>query len=142
MQSEAIVAVGKATKDKILKAASKEVEPGTYNVDLLVRVLGSFTKGEDYQTKVPAKVNWTLAFALALSKVNKETRAKIVEVVIAAMSNGQGSDESKALASQIKDEIQPRLDEIKGETMTTATGKVVTSLATELVGGGKVEKIG
>lgn len=142
MESTEIVAVGKAIKDKILKGASKDLESGTYNVDLLVRVLGSFTKGDDYQTKVPNAVNWTLAFALALSKVNKETRAKIVEAVIAAMANGKDSDESKALASQIKDEIQPKLDEIKEQTTRTASGKVVTSLATEVVGSGKIEKIG
>jgi len=140
MQSEATVAIGKAIKEKVLKQASKDVEPGTYNVDMLVRVLGSFTKGEDYQTKVPNSVNWTLAFALALSKVNNETRAKIVQSVVAAMANGKDSPESKSLADQIKAEVQTKLDEIKAQTEITASGKVTTNLTTELVGGGKIEK--
>ena len=140
MNETEIVAIGKAVKDKVLKGASKGVEPGEYTVDMLVRVLGSFRKGEDYETVQANKVNWTLAFALALSKVNKETRAKIVESVIAAMANGKDSAENKALADQIKDEIQPRLDEIKGETRITASGKITTNLTTELVGGGKVTK--
>ena len=141
MNNEQTIAIAKAIKDKVSKAASKELEPGQYDVDLIVRVLGSFTKGQDFEQNLTAKVNWQLAFALALSKVNKETRAKIVDTVIAAMANGKDSDENNALAEQVKGEIQPKLDELKGETKTTMSGKVTTDLTAEVVGGGKAVKV-
>ncbi len=78
MNNEQVIAVAKAVKDKVSKAAGKEIEPGRYDVDLLVRVLGSFSKGEDFDQKLPAKINFTLLACLALSKVNKTTRDGIV----------------------------------------------------------------
>lgn len=140
MNETELVAIGKAVKSKALTAASKKVDPGEYNVDIMVRVLGSFRKGEDYETTQTNTINWGLAFALALSKVNKETRAKIVETVLAAHGNGKESDEHKAMVGQIKDEIQPRLDEIKGKAKITATGKITTDLTTEVMGAGKIVK--
>ena len=89
-----------------------------------------------------AKINWQLGLALALSKVNKETRDSIIADMLAAMSNGGESDEHKALAAQIKAEIQPKLDELKGETKTTMSGKVTTDLTAEVVGSANINKVG
>jgi hypothetical protein len=142
MESLQTIAVAKAIKDKASKAASKDIEPGRYDVDLIVRVLGSFSKGEDFQQNLTAKINWQLGLALALSKVNKETRDSIIADMLAAMSNGGESDEHKALAAQIKAEIQPKLDELKGETKTTMSGKVTTDLTAEVVGSANINKVG
>jgi hypothetical protein len=141
MENEQIVAVAKAVKDKVLKGATKEVDPGRYDVDLLVRVLGSFTKGEDFEQKITAKINFALLSALALSKVNKETRDSIVEDFIMAMGRSETSPEHSKLIDQVKDEIQPKLNEIKEMTVTTMTGKITTDLTTEVVGGGQVKKV-
>lgn len=141
MEPTQTVAVAKAVKEKVLKTATKEIDPGRYDVDLMVRVLGSFTKGEDFEQRLTNKINWQLGFALALSKVNDETRNKIVGDFLAAMSNGEESEEHKKLADQIKTEIQPKLDELKGTTMSTMTGKITTDLTTEVIGGGKVSKV-
>jgi hypothetical protein len=141
MENTEIVAVAKAVKDKVAKAAGKELEPGRYDVDLLVRVLGSFSKGEDFAQKLTAKINFTLLACLALSKVNKETRGKIVEDFIMAMGRSETSPEHVKLIEQIKDEIQPKLNEIKEMTVTTMSGKITTDLTTEIVGAGKVSKV-
>ena len=141
MENEQTVAIAKAVKDKVAKAAGKEIEPGRYDVDLLVRVLGSFSKGEDFEQKLTAKINFTLLACLALSKVNTETRNTIVEDFIMAMGRSETSEEHTKLIAQIKDEIQPKLDEIKGMTVTKMSGKITTDLTTEVVGGGKVAKV-
>jgi len=141
MENVQVIAVAKAVKDKVAKEASKAIDPGRYDVDLVVRVLGSFTKGEDFEQRLSNKINWQLGFALALSKVNNETRDAIIGTVLEAMGNGKESDEHLELAKQIKAEIQPKLDELKGTTVTTMNGKVTTDLTTEIVGGGKVDKV-
>jgi len=141
MQNEQIIAIAKSVKDKRSKAAGKEIEPGTYDVDLLVRVLGTFSKGEDFQQKLTAKINYTLLAALALSKVNAETRGKIVDDFIMAMGRSDTSEEHVKLITQIKSDIQPKLNEIKEMTTTTMSGKITTDLTTEVVGGGKVDKV-
>jgi uncharacterized protein YheU (UPF0270 family) len=141
MQGSEIVAVGKVIKDKVLKAASKELEAGQYDVDLVVRILGKLTKGEDFDQKLTAKINWSLLAALALSKVNKETRNNIVEDFIMAMGRSETSDEHSKLIDQVKDEVQPKLAEVKEMVVTRMAGKVTTDLTAEVVGSGKVEKV-
>jgi hypothetical protein len=141
MQGREIVAVGEVVKDKALKAASKDLEPGQYDVDLVVRILGKLTKGEDFEQKLTAKINFSLLAALALSKVNKETREAIVEDFLMAMGRSETSDEHVKLIDQVKDEIQPKLAEIKEMTVTKMSGKVTTDLTAEVVGSGKVEKV-
>ena len=141
MDSEQIVAVAKAVKDKVAKAAGKEIEPGTYDVDLVVRVLGKFTKGEDFEQKLPAKINFALLAALALSKVNKETRNNVVEDFIMAMGRSETSNEHAKLIEQVKDEVQPKLNEVKEMTITKMSGKITTDLTAEVVGAGKVAKV-
>jgi len=141
MENAQVVAVAKAVKEKIAKAAGKDLEPGQYNVDLLVRVLGSFTKGEDFTQKLTAKINFTLLACLALSKLNADTRTKIVDDFIMAMGRSDTSPEHLKLIEQIKDEIQPKLNEIKDMTTTTMSGKITTDLTAEIVGGGKVAKV-
>ena len=141
MDNAAIVAIAKAIKDKLVKEASKDLEPGRYDLDFMIRFLGGMNKGEAFMQKLPNKFNAWLAFALALSKVNVETRKVIVDTVIQAHSNGKESDEHKKLISQIKDEIQPAIDKLKGITETEMTGKVTTDLSFEMVGLGKVAKV-
>jgi multidrug efflux pump subunit AcrB len=135
VNSEQTVAVAKVIKEKAVKEASKNLDPGKYDVELLVRILGSFTKGEDYEQRVTAKINYALLASLALSKVNKETRDTIVEDFLMSMGRSETSDEHKKLIDQIKDEIQPKLDEIKGMTTTKMTGKVTTDLSIEVIAG-------
>jgi len=141
MNNEQIIAVAKAVKDKVAKEAGKTIEPGRYEVDLLVRVLGSFTKGEDFEQKLTAKINYALLAALALSKVNQGTREAIVNDFIMAMGRADTSPEHTKLIDQLKDAVQPKLNEIKDMTTTKMTGKITTNLTTEVVGGGTVSKV-
>lgn len=141
LTNEQLIAVSKVVKSKVASEASKQVEPGRYDVDLLVRIFGSLKKGEDFQQKVTARINFTLLAALALSKVNQTTRDNIVEDFIMAMGRSDTSDEHKKLIEQIKDDIQPKLNEIKEMTTTTMSGKITTDLTAEVVGGPKIEKV-
>ena len=138
MKNAEIVAIAKVIKDKVVKEASQELEAGRYELDLLVRILGSFTKGDDYQTTVPNKINFTLLAAMALSKVNIETRNSIIDEFITAMEKPA---ELEKLAEEIKVGVQKKLDKIKGMTETTATGKVTTDLSAEVVGAAKIVRI-
>ena len=136
------VAIAKAVQTKVASAAGKELDAGTYEVDTIFRVQGTFRKGDEYEQNKTNKINWQLGFAVALSKVNNETRDKIVGLVLDAMSNGKESDEHKLLADQIKAEIQPKLDDLKGTTKEWCSGKINATLVAEVVGTGKIEKIG
>ena len=141
MKSAELVAIGKAVSSKLLKEATQGLDSGRYEVDMLVRVLGSFTKGEDFEQKLPNRIKWELAFALALSKVNNETRYKIINDVVGVFGKDDQSDEHKKLVQQVKDEIQPKLDDLKGITMTQMSGKISTDLSSEVMGGGKIKRI-
>ena len=138
MKNAEIIALAKVMKEKAVKEASQELEAGRYELDMLVRILGSFTKGEDYETTVPNKINFTLLAAMALSKVNIETRNSIIDEFITAMEN---PEELEKLAEEIKVGVQKKLDKIKGMTKTTATGKVTTDLSAEVVGAAKIVRI-
>lgn len=50
------LALTKAVKDKAKKDAREGVEPGKYSIDMLVRVFGSMTVGEDYQQNKTASM--------------------------------------------------------------------------------------
>jgi len=141
MKTSELVAVGKAINAKVLKEAGQNLDSGRYEVDLLIRVFGAFNKGEAFEQKLPNKINWQLAFALALSKVNNETRFKIMNNVLEVFGKGEESEEYKKLTKQVKDEIQPKLDELKGITTTQMSGKITTELSTEVMGGGKVKRL-
>jgi hypothetical protein len=141
MENAQIVVVAKALKDKVVKEASKLVEPGRYDVDFLVRFLGSFTKGEEFIQKLSAKINWRRLALVALSKVNVETLKAIVRDFLAAEQNGGDSEEMKKLEEQIKADVLPALEKLMERTETTMSGKVTTDLSVEVVGGGNVQKV-
>ena len=138
MKNAEIIAVAKVMKDDIVKEASKKLDSGRYELEILIRILGSFQKGADYETTVPNKINFNLLAAMALSKVNIETRNSIIDEFITAMEK---PEELEKLAEEIKVGVQKKLDKIKGLTKTTATGKVTTDLSAEVVGGSKIVRI-
>ena len=141
MNTEHVLSIAKVIKEKAVKQASKDLAAGTYEVDFLVRILGSFTKGNDFEQQLVAKINYQLLAALALSKVNQNTRELIVNDFLMAMGRSDTSEEHQKLLEQVKDEIQPKLNELKEMTVSKMTGKLTTNLTAEVVGGGQVKKV-
>ena len=141
MENALTVAIGKAIKAKVLKEASKGLEPGQYKIDGLFRLLGDINKGEDFKQKLAAKINFALLACLALSKLNEATVDSIIEDFIMAMGRSELSPEHAKLIDQIKDKIRPKLDAIKEMTTTTMSGKVTTNVSIEEVGNSKLEKV-
>ena len=85
LTNELRVVIGSTVPEKVLKDAKKELEPGTYLVDALVRVQGTLDKGEDFEMKVAGKIDWKLLACLSLSKLNNETQDKVIENFIASL---------------------------------------------------------
>lgn len=138
--NEAILAVAKVVKDKAASAASKEVAPGEYKIDLLVRILGLIKKGEDYTQTVSDKitVDWKLLACLFANKLNKETQNVVTEEFIAAMDNPEAQAE---LADDLKRSVENRISKVKkvAERIVNCSGKVTTDLSMELVGASTVQ---
>jgi hypothetical protein len=133
LKSEELVALGCVVREKVLKEAKDNLGAGTYNVDLLVRVKGYFDKGEDFEMKAAAKVDWKLLASLALSKLNNETQDVVIDAFIAALD--QGEAEKDALIGKVKDRVEGKIEIVKGAAPTvTAHGRVTATLIPEIVG--------
>ena len=91
-----------------------EVEPGEYDVNVLVRVKGSVKVGEDYSQRIVAAANPWKLLAVALSKLNGVT---VDSIVREAEANGL---DDKAVKTQADAAIQT----IKEPTERTCSGKV------------------
>jgi hypothetical protein len=142
LTNELRVVVGSAVPEKILKDAKKDLAPGTYLVDALVRVQGTLDKGEDFDMKVAAKVDWKLLASLALSKLNNETQDKVIGDFVGTL--GVNSDEARAaqesLADGIKARVEGKIEQVMGAAPTVkANGRVTAKLVAEVVGDAKVE---
>lgn len=135
LKNEEVVVLAKSVSDKAFKDASKGVEPGRYDVDLVVRIHGDFLKSED-STFTPSDkivVDWRLLAAVLLNKVNKETRASVVSDFIAAQDN---PDLLSELTDEIGRDVASKLNKVKKAVVEpkTITGKITATLVSEVVG--------
>ena len=113
-----MLAAGKAA-EKIAKEVRKDVLPGTYEIDALVRVTATMKVGEDYEAANAQKLcPWTL-FKLAASKLNKETLDVIVNLAIESLNSGEEID-----ASEFKKSVETKAKAMLKETVATNKGKV------------------
>jgi len=132
------MAVAKVVKSKDEKSASTALESGEYTVDFLVRVMGSFRKGEDFEKTMPNTIKWPLLVALLGSKVNQTTLDAVLREYAAASDSG----EFDKLAQQTKDKVQHVVDELKGTTKKMVTGPVTSTLVAEIVATTTAERSG
>lgn len=133
------VAINKAISAKEFKAASAELEPGTYAVDMSVQIRGTINKGEAFEQRISNKVDWILLFALMASKVNNET-------LDAVMREYEAAEADKILgekAKEIKLRVQAHVDTQKGKTLTLKSGNVKSALTVKItrVKNGEVSQI-
>jgi hypothetical protein len=126
------VAIGKAVSSKDLTQACRSLPPGEYEVDLMVHILGKIHKGEPHMAKVVNRIDWCLLFSLAMSKVNSSTRTAIFDLVAAVVEAGPNGKQ-KALAAQVKEQVQVLVDDLKGLTEQEVAGKTITDLGVEVM---------
>jgi len=112
------------SKFSLSKKTRAAVKPGEYEVDELVRVLGTIRVGEDYDQDIVAKIPWITLLGVALSKLNGVSIKSLVREAFAA----KGIDEEK-----IKSEAQAAIDAIKKLGKTPCKGKVTASLSFDQV---------
>lgn len=125
----ATLAIAKVHKAKAVKAASGELAVGTHEVDVLVRVTGSLTRGEDFDQRVVGKAQpWSL-LAVALSKLNGITIAALVREAL---------DADAKKAAEIKSAADAAMALVKAPTLTRCNGKITTALVAEVVESGEV----
>ncbi len=114
-----VVSIAKGLKKKKIDDSSFALSPGEYEIDFLVHVKGTITKGEDYKERIVAKANPWALLAVAFSKLNSVTVDSLVKEadVIA-----QGDVE------EIKARANKAVENIKDSTLSDCLGKVTTNL--------------
>jgi hypothetical protein len=121
----ATVATAKVHKGAAVKAASAELAVGTHDVDVLVRITGSLTRGEDFDQRIVGKADaWALAAALL---------ARLGPVDVAAVVRDSLSGALKGAVDSLKAEAAAAMLVLKGATLTRCNGKVTTKLSAEVV---------
>jgi len=119
------LALAKAIKKGALGKARPNVKSGTHEVDVLVRVHGSVTVGDDFEQIQHMKVpQWEL-IAVLLSKVNGATLESVVREALGFAD--------KAELKRIKADAQVAVDKIKGTGKSPTKGKVTAKLEAERV---------
>lgn len=119
------LATSKVVKSAAAKAAAADLPVGTHAVDVLVRITGSLTRGEDYDQRIVGKADpWALAAAL-LSRLGPVDVAGLVRDSL----SGDIADAVKTL----KGEAAAAMAVLKGATLTRCNGKVTTKLTAEVV---------
>lgn len=120
----ATIATAKVHKGKAVKAASGELAVGTHEVDVLVRITGSLTRGEDFNQRIVAKADPWALLGTALSKLNGTTVAALVREAL---------DADKEATAKVKAEADAAMALVKGPTVTKCNGKITTALVAEVV---------
>ena len=124
MDNASIVAIAKGIKSAVVSKASDGLEAGTYNIDTLVRVKGTVTKGADFDQVQHMKVDQWGLIAVLLSKVNGVTIDAVVNEI-----NGVDPDR----ITEIKNAAQEAMDKVKAPAAARTAGKVTTKLGFEVV---------
>lgn len=127
--------LSKMVKDKEAKKASADVDPGRYVFDFLVRLQGEIRKGEPYEQDMTHRVRYSLLLAIALSKVNNETREAIMALYREAVESGSFDDAEKQVKKEAKEAVKSLA------TKGLCNGKVTTpKLNCEVVGEASIKK--
>ena len=118
------VALNKAVTAAASRKASANLAPGEYDVDVLVHLVGTLKRGEDYKQEIVAKADpWKLV-AAALSHLNGVTVESLVREALTA---------DPALVKSLKAEAATAVKAIKAPTLTDCNGKVTVKLEASVV---------
>ena len=112
MDNEILLALEK------FKAGSKvreTVKAGQYDIDAIVRIVGTMKVGNDHPAKISAAVPWQRLVGVLFSKVNGVTMESVVREALAA-----GPD----LEDEISERAQAAVNELVEAQTATRKGRV------------------
>lgn len=115
MENADLLALSKFDKAKTVR---DDVEPGDYEIDVLVRLHGSIRVGEDHDAEVTASIPWQRVAAVLFDKLNGVTVESVLSEALGDVDD-----------SEIKAEAVAAMRALKGSTLKTCKGKVTTKLA-------------
>jgi hypothetical protein len=99
----ATVATAKVHKGAAVKAASAELAVGTHDVDVLVRITGSLTRGEDFDQRIVGKADaWALAAALLARLGPVDVAAVVRDSLSGALKGAVDSLKAEAAAGDAR----------------------------------------
>lgn len=107
------LATAKAVAEKDLKLIVKEVAPGDYPIDCVIRLRGGLKKGLPYKQRIAAAADPWKLLALALSKLNNTS----IDALVRESANlpAIGEEDLKTKAKQAIEQIVASTDrEIEG----------------------------
>lgn len=128
------------TKVKVSKGVRNEISPGKHEVDFLVRVSGTLTVGEDYETKptVSLPVKEILALFAARAGFTRERTIELLrEVTTEALESGKAgaSGEVKEAISGVSEYLEMIQKElIEKLPKAKRAGRVTAKVTAEMVG--------
>jgi asparagine synthetase A len=115
------------TKDILDKHTSDHTKPGDHKFKgmFIVSVEGVLRKGEDYEMDVPNKIDWTLAFAVAMNGLNDATKKVIMKKISLAHRLAIRDDARIAkMVEEVKMDVKKSVSYLKKLTHTKAEGKI------------------
>ncbi len=132
MDNNITLAISKIVKKKQADSARANVKPGTYDIDTVVRIKGSFTVGEDFDKAATVSLlnKESMLLILKAAGVTRDSAMKAIADVAGDYLEGwDGSDECKERASEIRKERLAEYDpEGKGmkafDSFTASLGRI------------------
>ena len=113
----------------LVKANNSTLEPGTYPVDVTIRVTGTVTKGADEVASQPQKADWPGMFALLADHVSKNVVDSVIAKAIEAYRKGEDLEYSAT-----KRYVEDALERLGTATTTTRSGKTLVKGSVTIVG--------
>jgi len=127
-----IVALSKASPKANKVEPSTKLPVGTHEVDFLVHIFGTITKGEDYDSAVYQAVPFDLLFALAMSHLNGVTTESIVREALSILD--QNGDTQRNAIKEIKASVDAAVKKLVKATTKNCSGKTTAKLSVEKLG--------
>ena len=118
------IAVSKAVNAKDLKVATEQLEEGGYNVSFVARIQGGIKRGAPFKTKVAASANPWKLLALAMGKLNANSRRKLVQESLAM---------DEASVNTLKAAVTADIKEIIAATEVDSLGRITAALTLEVL---------
>jgi hypothetical protein len=103
----------------VAKNAASQIPVGEHAVDLTLRITGTLTKGEDYESHKVEKADPWLLLAVALSHLNGMTVDSIVKEALTA---------APELVESLKDRADEAIAKVKAPTLGRENGKVTVKI--------------
>lgn len=122
----ALVATRRAAERAIQEA--DDLEPGTYEIDRLLRIRGRLRKGEPFSQALPHKAcPWTL-LKLALENLLPDERERIVQAGIRASLLAEKPD-----VEDLQAVVRAHAARLAGATVTVMSGRVTGNVEIDVL---------